>query len=127
MSQLSRDQQIQVIGCLTEGMSIRAIERLTGIHRDTIMRLGAKVGRGCAELHDRMMVGLRVGRLELDELWSYVGKKQRHKRRGDSPRRAINGLTLRWHPRRARLSLTGPASATAPTPKSLSRTCASAF
>ena len=58
MSLLSRDQQIQVIGCLTEGMSIRAIERLTGIHRDTIMRLGARVGRGCAELHDRIMVGL---------------------------------------------------------------------
>lgn len=84
MNFLSRDQQIQVIGCLTEGMSIRATERLTGIHRDTIMRLGAKVGRGCAELHDRMMVGLRVGRLELDELWSYVGKKQRHLKRGDS-------------------------------------------
>ena len=45
MSLLSRDQQIQVIGCLTEGMSIRAVERLTGIHRDTIMRLGARVGR----------------------------------------------------------------------------------
>ena len=84
MSNLSRDQQIQVIGCLTEGMSIRAIERLTGIHRDTIMRLGARVGRGCAELHDRMFVGLRVGRLEMDELWAYVGKKQRHLKRGDS-------------------------------------------
>jgi len=84
MSQLSRDQQIQVIGCLTEGMSIRAIERLTGIHRDTIMRLGARVGRGCAELHDRMMVGLRVGRVELDELWSYVGKKQRNVKRGET-------------------------------------------
>ena len=85
MNVLSRDQQIQIIGCLTEGMSIRAIERLTGIHRDTIMRLGARVGRGCAELHDRMMVGLRVGRLELDELWAYVGKKQRHLKRTDSP------------------------------------------
>jgi IS1 family transposase len=85
MNVLSRDQQIQIIGCLTEGMSIRAIERLTGVHRDTIMRLGARVGRGCAELHDRMMVGLRVGRLELDELWAYVGKKQRHLKRTDSP------------------------------------------
>jgi IS1 family transposase len=84
MSQLSRDQQIQVIGCLTEGMSIRVIERLTGIHRDTIMRLGARVGRGCAELHDRMFVGLRVGRLELDELWSYVGKKQRNAKRHET-------------------------------------------
>jgi hypothetical protein len=74
---LSRDQQIQVVSCLTEGMSIRATERLTGIHRDTIMRLGARVGRGCAELHDRQVVGLRIGRLELDELWAYVGKKQK--------------------------------------------------
>jgi len=34
--------------------------------------------RGCAELHDRIMVGLRVGRIEMDELWAFVGKKQRH-------------------------------------------------
>ena len=87
MSFLSRDQQIQVIGCLTEGMSIRSAERLTGIHRDTIMRLNARVGRGCAELHDRIMVGVRVGRLELDELWAYVGKKQRHLKRTDSPQK----------------------------------------
>jgi IS1 family transposase len=84
MNTLSRDQQIQVIACLTEGMSIRAVERMTGIHRDTIMRLGAHIGRGCAELHDRMMVGLRVGRLELDELWAFVGKKQKHLKRTDS-------------------------------------------
>src|SRR6266852_3820831 len=77
MNVISRDQQIQVIAALTEGMSIRAIERITGIHRDTIMRLGARVGRGCAELHDRMMVGLRVNRCELDELWAFVGCKQK--------------------------------------------------
>src|SRR5262245_14094219 len=86
MNVLSRDKQIQVISALTEGMSIRAVERLTGVHRDTIMRLGAKVGRGCAELHDRMVVGIRTNRLELDELWSYVGRKRRQQekpKRGD--------------------------------------------
>jgi IS1 family transposase len=77
MNVLSRDQQIAIIACLTEGQSIRATERLTGIHRDTIMRLGERIGRGCAELHDRMVVGLRVGRIELDEIWGYVGKKQK--------------------------------------------------
>lgn len=77
MNVLSRDQQIQIIACLTEGQSIRATERITGIHRDTIMRLGERIGRGCAELHDRMMVGIRCGRLELDEIWGYVGKKQK--------------------------------------------------
>lgn len=85
MNTLSRNQQIQVIAALIEGVSIRSVERMTGIHRDTIMRLGARVGRGCAELHDRTMVGIRTGRLELDELWAYVGKKQRHLKRGDSP------------------------------------------
>ena len=77
MNNLSRDQQIQIIACLTEGQSIRATERLTGIHRDTIMRLGERVGRGCAELHDRLFVGIRTGRLELDEIWGYVAKKQK--------------------------------------------------
>ena len=77
MNILSRDKQIAVISALTEGCSIRSVERLTGIHRDTIMRLGVRVGEGCAALHDDMMQFVQVNRLELDELWSYVGKKQR--------------------------------------------------
>src|SRR6202048_1305944 len=77
MNILSRDQQIAAISALTEGCSIRATERLTGIHRDTIMRLGVRAGEGCAALHDEMMRFVQVNRLELDELWSYVGKKQR--------------------------------------------------
>jgi|SRR5579862_523072 len=83
MNILSRDQQIQIIAALTEGMSIRAVERLTGVHRDTIMRLGARVGAGCAALHDRTMHSLRVGRLELDEIWGYVGCKQKNVKRKD--------------------------------------------
>lgn len=48
-----------------------------------------RVGRGCAELHDRMMVGVRAGRLELDEIWGYVGKKQKRVQRHEiSPYRA---------------------------------------
>jgi hypothetical protein len=48
MNILSRDKQIKVIAALSEGMSIRSVERLTGIHRDTIMRLGARVGPSVA-------------------------------------------------------------------------------
>ncbi len=40
---LSIDKQIVVIGALSEGSSNSSIERLTGIHRDTIMRLGVRV------------------------------------------------------------------------------------
>jgi IS1 family transposase len=85
MNILSRDQQIEIIAALTEGMSIRSIERMTGIHRDTIMRLGARVGAGCAALHDRTMHSVRAGRLELDEAWSFVGKKQKNVLRHEIP------------------------------------------
>jgi IS1 family transposase len=83
MNILPRDKQIEIVAALTEGVSIRATERLTGIHRDTIMRLGARVGMGCAAIHDHMMRGLHVNRIELDEAWSYVGKKQRQLRPDD--------------------------------------------
>ncbi len=41
MNILPFDKQSEIIAALTEGVSIRATERLTGVHRDTIMRLGA--------------------------------------------------------------------------------------
>jgi IS1 family transposase len=78
MNVLPRDKQIAVIAALTEGCSIRSVERLTDIHRDTIMRLGVRIGNGCETLHDLTMRGLNVGRIELDEAWSFVAKKQRH-------------------------------------------------
>ena len=77
MNILSRDKQIDIIAALCEGVGIRATARLTNTNRKTVGRLALHVGRGCAELHDRMMVGLRVPRLELDELWAFVGCKQK--------------------------------------------------
>src|SRR6266849_9299195 len=76
MNILPRDKQIEVIAALTEGLGIRATARITGVNRKTVGKLALDVGKGAFELHDRMMVGIRVNRLELDELWSFVGKKQ---------------------------------------------------
>jgi IS1 family transposase len=78
VNNLSRDKQIEVIAALCDGLGIRAVSRITGVNRGTVASLALRVGRGAAELHDRMMVGLRVNRLEVDELWSYVGKKQKN-------------------------------------------------
>jgi len=44
---LSREKKLTVIRALVEGVSIRSIERMTGVHRDTIMRLMVRVGTGC--------------------------------------------------------------------------------
>ncbi|MGH6796720.1 MAG: transposase, partial [Methylocella sp.] len=57
-------------------VSVRATERLTGVNRGTILSLGVRVGQGCAVLHDRLMRDLNVTRIELDEAWSFVAKKQ---------------------------------------------------
>jgi IS1 family transposase len=73
---LPREKQIEAVAALTEGVSIRAAERLTGVNRGTLLSLGVRIGQGCAALHDRLMRDLNVGRIELDEAWSFVGKKQ---------------------------------------------------
>src|ERR1700749_578973 len=78
MNVLSREKQIEVIAALCEGVGIRTAARLTGVNRGTVGSLALRVGMGCMELHDRIMVGVRTERLELDEAWSFVGKKQKN-------------------------------------------------
>jgi len=85
MYTLTKEQQVSVISALLEGNSIRSIERMTGIHRDTICRLLVKTGQHCAAIMDAMMQGLDCKYLECDEIWTYVGKKRRHVRTDDAP------------------------------------------
>jgi IS1 family transposase len=82
---LSTEKQVAVIGALAEGSSIRSIERITGVHRDTIMRLGVRVGQGCQSLLDQKMRGLSTTHLEFDEIWGFIGKKEKHVRPEDNP------------------------------------------
>lgn len=82
---LSTDKQIAVIAALAEGSSIRSIERITGVHRDTIMRLGVKVGQGCAALLDAKMRDLDCRYLQFDETWGFIGKKEKHVTVDDDP------------------------------------------
>ena len=77
---LKREKQVRVISALCEGSSIRSIERMTGIHRDTIMRLGVRAGKGCTAILDRIMRNLRCEYLQLDELWGFIRKKRKHAR-----------------------------------------------
>ena len=62
MNRLSIDRRTQAINCLVEGNSIRSTERMTGIHRDTIMRLLIEVGSGCSVLMDTHMRDLSCER-----------------------------------------------------------------
>jgi IS1 family transposase len=82
---LSKDKQVAIIGALTEGSSMHAISRMTGVHRDTICRLGVRVGQGCAKLLDAKMRDLRCNYLQFDEIWGFIGKKEKHISFDDDP------------------------------------------
>jgi len=66
-----------ILSLLAEGNSIRSVERLSGVHRDTIMRLMVKVGEQAGKFLHETMSGLEAKRLHVDEIWSYVGKHQK--------------------------------------------------
>lgn len=67
------------LGMLLEGMSIRAVERLTGMHRDTIDDLILTVGANCQRLLDSKIKGIEVEDVQCDELWSFIGLKEKNR------------------------------------------------
>jgi IS1 family transposase len=83
---LSQEKQNQVLSLLVEGASIRSAERITGVHRDTIVRLLARAGDACARMMDKKLTDLKCEEVEVDELWGYVGKKQKHVKVGENQR-----------------------------------------
>jgi IS1 family transposase len=83
---LSKEKQVTVISALAEGNSIRSIERMTGINRNTIMNLGVRVGKGCEKIMDKKMRNLSCSNIQMDEVWGFVGKKQRNLKLSDDRR-----------------------------------------
>jgi IS1 family transposase len=85
MNTLNLHKKTAVIAALLEGNSVRSTERITNVHRDTICRLLVETGDYCNDLMDGSMRNLRCGYVQCDEIWTYVGKKQRRIRDQDSP------------------------------------------
>jgi IS1 family transposase len=82
---LPKEKQVAVIAALAEGSSIRSIVRMTGINRNTIMNLGVRIGQGCAAILDAKMHNLTCNFLQMDEIWGFIGKKQKHVTEDDDP------------------------------------------
>jgi transposase-like protein len=80
---LSLEKQTMAIHALCEGSSIRSIERMTGIHRDTIMRLGVRVGEACQAMMNDKLRDLEINKVQVDEIWGFVGKKKANMRKGE--------------------------------------------
>jgi len=77
------DKALLAIQLLLEGTSIRSTERVTKLHRDTIMRLLTVAGERCIALMESKMRNLRCRYIQSDEIWTFVAKKQRNVREDD--------------------------------------------
>src|SRR5215470_2404940 len=78
MNRLDNARRSQVIRCLVEGTSVRATVRLTGVSMTTVLKLLCEIGEVCREFQDRVFRNLKCRRLQLDEIWSFCGAKEKN-------------------------------------------------
>lgn len=78
MNNLPIDRQIAVISALVEGNSIRATVRMTGVAKDTVIKLLAKIGQACAEYQDKTLHNLPCKHIQCDEIWSFCYAKEKN-------------------------------------------------
>ena len=94
MYTLSAEKKLAVISALVEGNSIRSISRMTGVDRNTINSLLLRTGDRCQQIMNERMRNLECRYLQVDEIWTFVGKKQRHVRKDDSPEFGSQWVTV---------------------------------
>ncbi len=78
MNCLDSQTRARIVHCLIEGCSIRATCRMTGAAKNTVVKLLADLGEVCAEYHDQHVRGLKSKRVQCDEIWSFIGAKQKN-------------------------------------------------
>src|SRR5579862_5885553 len=78
MNRLDPATRVQIIQCLCDGVSIRGTVRITGASKNTITKLLLEVGSICAEYQDGVFRNLGCRRIQLDEIWSFVGAKDKN-------------------------------------------------
>src|SRR5208282_4888111 len=78
MNRLSTERRAQVVGCLVEGMSIRSTVRVTGVAKNTIVKLLEDLGQACSDYQDRTLRNLPTRIIECDEIWSFCYAKAKN-------------------------------------------------
>src|SRR5712692_6143220 len=77
MNRLTKEERVRVVAALVEGNSIRSTVRMTGVAKNTIVKLLAELGAACADYQDRTLRSLPCRRIQVDEIWSYVYASRR--------------------------------------------------
>jgi IS1 family transposase len=78
MNKLNPERRAQVVAALVEGNSIRATVRMTGVAKNTVVKLLVDLGSACWDYQDATLRDLRCKRIQCDEIWSFVGAKAKN-------------------------------------------------
>lgn len=78
MNRLNSERRAAVVRCLVEGNSIRSTVRITGVAKNTIVKLLVEVGTTCNDYQDASLRNLFCKRIRCDEIWSFVGCKEKN-------------------------------------------------
>jgi IS1 family transposase len=78
MNQLTKEKRVRVLAALVEGSSIRATVRMTGVAKNTVVKLLCDIGQACKRYHDKVMVNLPCKRIQVDEIRSFCYAKQKN-------------------------------------------------
>ena len=78
MNRLTTQDRVAILKALSEGMGINAACRITGASKNTVLKLLADVGRACALYQDQTMRGLTITKVQVDDIWSFIGMKEKN-------------------------------------------------
>jgi len=78
MNKLSTERRAAMVAALVEGNSIRSTCRMTGAAKRTVLKLLAELGNACRVYHNATVRGVTARRVQVDEIWSFVGCKARN-------------------------------------------------
>jgi IS1 family transposase len=78
MNKLSSAKRTAVVAALVEGNSIRATVRMTGVAKNTVVKLLVDLGAACTRYQDETLRNLPCRRIQCDEIWSFVGAKDKN-------------------------------------------------
>jgi IS1 family transposase len=78
MNKLDTEKRVQILACLVEGNSLRATSRLASVSINTVMKLLVDAGLACSEYQDKTLRGIKSKRIQCDEIWSFVGCKEKN-------------------------------------------------
>src|ERR1700733_4909714 len=78
MNKLPLETRVQILSMLCEGSSMRSVSRVCDVSINTVTKLLVDAGKACAAFHDAKVRGVNAQRVQVDEIWSFVGVKEAH-------------------------------------------------